>query len=218
MDDLRRKIYATERRNYAERSFYPNDLIRGVMTEDSIRNALLDNNPTLGVRIPIEHVDSAVRGILQGAQRIFGILVLIRQASLITKFIESDNYQPSGRDNGLPFPRSYLNKMFRDSNTSLEFFNKQWSFSAPIFSRTVFVRSLEKKTVLPFTINKRLGEGAFGEVFDINIPEGHYMFSHSQVTPTYQAFTWPQVLTVLSRRLFARNLNLRRRLKILIRS
>ncbi|KAK7937211.1 kinase domain-containing protein [Apiospora aurea] len=180
MEALRRLIYKAEQKNSSGTSFWANEAIKNIMSEDNVRHALIDSSQSGSSGLPIEHIGSAVTGVLQGTHRIFAILVLIRQPGLIQKFLESDSFKQSARDDGLPFGLPYLKKTLGDANATSDFSHWQHGSSAPVFSRSVFVRSFKTDTVLPFTRVNDRGEGSFGVVFDIDIPSTHHRFTQTQ--------------------------------------
>lgn len=182
MNRLIHIIIRQQQKDYRDRSFFSQEAIKSAITEDVIRQAFRDKDNNSDCKLALDHIDSAVKAILNGGHRIFAILALIRQTSLIQNFIEFDSFQESGLDQGLPFEWTRLQRILVFETVAKEFFEKQWSFSSPVFSSSVFSRPLPKQTIFPFTKQQRLDEGAFGIVYEIQIPKSHHRFSKELVS------------------------------------
>jgi len=102
-------------------------------------------------------------------------LVHIRQTKSIRQFIENDQFQGSSIDRGLPFDKAKLRGILSPA-TANEFYERQWHFVAPKFSESVFTRTLPPEMILPFIKQQPLGEGGFGDVYNIEIASSHQLF------------------------------------------
>jgi hypothetical protein len=122
------------------------------------------------------NLDQVTDKIYSGARRIFAILVVLNgQEKNIVRFIEYDHFQVSPLDHKLPFSRDDLEKRVPD--IAIDFYEKQWEFSAPIFVRGVQHRALDVFTALPFVENTKIVNGGFGEVFKVTLHHGHQNLS-----------------------------------------
>lgn len=123
--------------------------------------------------IPSYNLQDVVAKVLKGGLRVFSILVLVGKESLISSFIESDNLQRSRLDDKLPFSADTLQSIIPDTDAASNFYRRQWEFVAPVFSRSTLHRSLNSKMRLPFVQNKKLGEGGFGVIYEIQLHPDH---------------------------------------------
>jgi hypothetical protein len=178
MDELRGAILEVQNkhRNVQGRCFVAEEDLRAVLTRDTVNQALYDKDIDKNCKLEPYHIDEAVNVVINGAHRVFAILVLIRYTKFILQFIQGDNYQGSGLDQRLPFDKDQLRSIFQAQAPIEEFYDKQWHFTAPIFSDSVFTRLLPRETILPITEEEQLGEGGFGNVYRIAIPPSHQRF------------------------------------------
>ena len=178
MDELRGSILKVQHKqsNWQGHGFASDDDVRRIMNRGSVRTALRDRGISPNDKMEPAQIDNAVETIISRAQRIFAILVLISRTKFIRRFIESDNFQNSTLDQGLPFDSHRLRHILKDKNVETQFFDQQWSFAAPILSDSVFARVLPGNSILPFTKNHCIGEGSFGVVYVIAIPPSHQLF------------------------------------------
>jgi hypothetical protein len=178
MDELRGAILEVQNkhRNVQGRCFVAEEDLRAVLTRGAVNQALYDKDIDKNCKLELYHIDEAVDVVINGAHRVFAILVLIRYTKFILQFIQGDNYQGSGLDQRLPFDKDRLRSIFHAQAPIEEFYDKQWHFTAPIFSDSVFTRLLPRETILPITEEEQLGEGGFGNVYRITIPPSHQRF------------------------------------------
>ena len=170
MDSLYASLSKIRRKNADRRYFAPSHLVRETMTSESVRNVLIDN------QIELHHVNEVVEIIKSGAWNIFAILVLIKQPGSIISFIEDDRMQRGPMDHRLPFELSKLQDIL-DETMAQDFQDKQWEFTAPFFSGSVFKRLLPDDFVMPFLSDKEVGEGSFGVVHQIQVEHSYQSFS-----------------------------------------
>ncbi|KAK2865046.1 hypothetical protein FQN49_003962 [Arthroderma sp. PD_2] len=83
--------------------------------------------------IPWHDLGTVVDRIYSGARRIFAILVVLKEVEEISRFLESDHFQASPLDHKLPFSITDLETLV--PNIAVDFFEKQWEFAAPVFTR-----------------------------------------------------------------------------------
>lgn len=169
MAQLRKQIQSLRCKvDNEDRFFVPHQSLYKLMTREKV----LDVVKGCG-EIPCYRLDETVEKIIKGGRRIFAILVLLKgEEKLISRFIEHDHFQHSPLDVKLPFSEDTLKSIIPDEIVS-DFYEKQWEFVAPIFSRNVVHRSLHEDIRLPFVQNKKIGEGGFGVVYEIELHPDH---------------------------------------------
>ena len=106
----------------------------------------------------------------------FAILTILRREGDIIHFITNDQLQGYRIDFRLPFPRASLELIIPD--LADEFYEVQWQFTAPIFSRQFHHRLLDLDTVPPFTTSKFIGQGAFGRIHEVTLHRKHHKLDH----------------------------------------
>ncbi|KAF2474368.1 kinase-like protein [Lindgomyces ingoldianus] len=161
-NDLESRIKSLRRENADYRWFIPELLLREALSEDVVRKALLD------VGAKPYHLDEIVKHVLTSGIKIFAVLVLTNQAAMTSKFIEEGEFQ----DHRLPFNLNTLDKQL-SLPAAKDFYERQWEFTAPTFYRGTIHRLLNDRSVLPFTKDKRIGNGAFGTVYEIKLDQSH---------------------------------------------
>ena len=168
MEDFRGKLMDTRCRNSQQNLyFYPHQGVHELITPKAVYE-ILGNSALKPYAI-----ESAARYLFDiGGRRIFAILALIQRPHLILDFIKDDQLQRGDPDHKLPFKKGQL-KHLLPSPTSEEFWDKQWEFTAPFFSDSVFARVLPDEFVLPFLKEEDLGEGALGRVYNIQIEQSY---------------------------------------------
>jgi hypothetical protein len=158
------------------KSFVPHQDLYRLLTKSVIREAL-----SKGASTRWYNLDQVVDIIHSGGRRIFAILTVLNgQEQQILRFIEHDHFQGSPLDHKLPFSRTALSAIVPD--IAIDFYEKQWEFSAPVLARGIDHRLLDDFTALPFTENRKIDEGGFGEVFKIILHESHQDLS--LISPT----------------------------------
>lgn len=158
MDQLRNKLQDLRCENAHRRWFVPQRPLRQLMTEDFIR-ATLQVSGTKAHRL-----DETTKIIFKTRVKIFSVLILIHQPSLIANFIEKDELQ----DRRLPFELQVLEKEIKNA-CGREFYQKQWEFTAPEFFHGTLTRVLNENVVLPFIKDEEIGYGSFGVVHEITL-------------------------------------------------
>jgi len=173
MEQLRESINALRRKNYQGRYFVPEDALFRLLQRDKIREALKGKTQHY-------ELEELVEIIFSGARKIFAILVLNHYEQYITRFVEHDQLQStqSPLDHKLPFELEPLQILMTPGHAQL-FDEKQWEFTAPVFTPSVLRRSLKFDTILPFIKEKEVGTGGFGTVYTIEIEPSHQIFDPS---------------------------------------
>jgi hypothetical protein len=168
MNDPRAGIRALRTKNCQGRYFIPEFPYLAYMTPETIKQALLK-----GGTEPWK-LDELVTVIAEGAQKIMGILILIRQEKLFIKFVEEHQGDTRTMNAQLPFTQGQL--PFLESDIAEEFVETQWMFIAPTFAPRLTHRFFVNDTVLPFVAESSLDEGGFGRVFLVKVHAGYHRY------------------------------------------
>jgi hypothetical protein len=172
MNDPRADIRALRIKNCQGRYFVPESPYLTYMAPEIIRGALL--------RCGTEpwKLDELVTVITEGAKRIIGILILIRQEKTFIKFVEEHQGETRTMDAQLPFTRDKLS--FLEPDMAEEFVETQWMFIAPTFAPRLTHRFFDDDTVLPFVEDLSLDEGGFGRVFLVKVHAGYHRYTGAE--------------------------------------
>lgn len=171
MEALSRALHTIRRENPTTSHYFtPSHLVRDTLKPELVRQSLREH------AVEQHQVDEATQVIVEGAWNVYAILIMIRKPQYILAFIKDDHLQRSTIDDKLPLDLEKLSKLFKDPITAREFFDRQWGFTAPLFSKSVFIRSLPDKFVLPFLADEELGEGCFGKVYKIQVEHSFQRF------------------------------------------
>lgn len=138
--------------------FVPHRSILALLSPETISTALYSTATS-----PL-HIPSLTQHIIAGGRKVFAILVLLKsEEAQIEQFIKHDQLAPTSLDSRLPFTLEALETIV--PNIAGEFFEKQWEFCAPIFSKGVLHRELHNSIHLPFVSEKNIDSGGFGDVY-----------------------------------------------------
>ena len=181
MEDLRDRIQQAFIQNARGQEFMPRGQVNAIITRPAVRDVLLERN------VEKQNIPELVDRILQGARRIFAILVCIRIPEYLLNFVHRDQLQPTNLDHLLPFELATLQTWLPDSaaprRPSREFHLEQWRFAVPVFDGTVFRRVLDTKITLPYLVDEPMDErqeGAYGRMYKVQIERSHRQFNRSQ--------------------------------------
>ncbi|KAN0110019.1 Protein kinase-like domain containing protein [Hyaloscypha variabilis] len=164
MSNLRSQIKGIRLESTSFRFFVPELSFYALMQEDAIRSALAD-----GLIDSFQQEELAQR-IFQHGRKIFGILVLVKKAASVSKFVEANLLE----DAKLPFKKGDLTQEVKLSLDEAEKFEKkQWELLAPVFYRGTLNRRFQERIILPFKQEERIGNGAYGNVYKTVLPERH---------------------------------------------
>jgi hypothetical protein len=167
-----------------DRHFIPQRALYKLLTREEILRLVTTCN------VAPYHVNELVETIVNGARRIFAILILLKgEERFISRFVEFDDLQRSALDYKLPFSKERL-KFLVPVETVDDFYELQWEFVAPVFSRGVAHRVLDSKIRLPFVCDEDTRkEGGFGHIYEVQIHPDYHKFtatsgeSVSELTP-----------------------------------
>ena len=161
---LRRQIISLRVKNAEFKHFVPEESLASVVTQERVAQIVSQ-------LIPLESKDEVIKFIVNGARKVFSILILIDYVRHISPFITRDQMQRRPIDNLLPLHTNALENILDDKIVVDQFYEKQWEFCAPVFSREIVPRALDVPTVLPYLSDTPLASGAYGVVHKITI---HY--------------------------------------------
>lgn len=164
---LRRRIANTDLR------FIPHRPLIRLLTNDAISAALHRTNLSELHRLQIP---SIAQRITSGGRKVFAILVFLKdEEAMIVQFFKHDQLVPTPLDSRLPFSQEELTNIVPD--IASEFFERQWEFCAPIFSKGVLHRELHDSIHLPFVSEKSYGAGGFGDVYWFKLDKEQQTFA-----------------------------------------
>jgi serine/threonine protein kinase len=153
--------------------FIPNGNLDSCLTPTAVYNCLQDCG------IDAWNLDEVTTVVIQGAKKVFAVLLLIRHEKDIVRFVEYDGFQNQSLDSRVPLSLDVLRRIFRDA--AEEFYEEQWLVTAPIFTKHLTHRYFQDETVLPFTTSRPVGRGGFGQIYDVTIPSGHQRFDNNSL-------------------------------------
>jgi len=162
INNLKSRLKDLRRENADHRWFIPQLALCEALSEDAIWKALHDT------RTKSYQLDEMVKHILTNGMKIFAVLVLTDQAALTSKFIEQGEFL----DQRLPFSLDILGKQL-SLPSAKDFYERQWELTAPTFYRGTIHKSLDNRSILPFVRDERIGNGAFGTVYKIELDHDH---------------------------------------------
>jgi hypothetical protein len=164
---LQRQLEQIRINNADFKKFVPEKELHEVMARGIISKIVEE------ISLPCD-VQEIVDFILEGAQKVFGVLVLTSHVAYIKDFVRNDQLQTRHIDDLLPFKKDQLQEILDDDYVATLFFDRQWEFSVPVFSGRIIPRVLESQTILPYLIDSPLTEGAYGSVYKIKIHTSHH--------------------------------------------
>ena len=173
MESLKHEIMSLRVRNPEFRYFIPHWSFYQLMSKKRIKEVLLTINTAA------YSLEELITCILEGARRIFGILVLIQQPEYISSFIKNGpfQYQIAQLDHKIPFHYAQLETILPKKIAS-EFYERQWEMAAPVFAKGTLPRLLEDETILPFLEDQGIGEGGFGMIYKTRLHASHHKFEN----------------------------------------
>ncbi|KAL9032562.1 MAG: hypothetical protein Q9180_006432, partial [Flavoplaca navasiana] len=167
MDTLRDAIHLLRWECADSRSaFVPAASLDEVLTVEKIRSTLRTS------MVQLHRENEAISTIRYGGQKTFAILVMIHKPHSIIAFVEKDQLQTTAIDSRLPYSKADLDKILPVAD-SVDFFERQWEFTAPVFRRRTGHRCLYDRTVFPFLKSTDHGKGASGDVYMVKIHRSH---------------------------------------------
>lgn len=166
MASLRERIQSVRRRNIDSKWFIPAGTVNDVLSLEEVKNELKE------IGVPAYRQKEIAGLITQGGRRTFATLVLIRRQNLIMRFVESDQLLNVPLDSRLPFGMATLESLLPSADR-VDFFERQWELTSPIFGLRQGHRQLDDDTILPFLETRPIGEGGFGFVAEVRLHPRH---------------------------------------------
>ena len=171
-----------------EKQFLPEGCLQELVTLETIIEELQENHPrSQDVNREDPIIQKLAEFILEKAKKVFATTVVsgLRGGYLGYSMIEFMNMEFA--DNCLPITYDDMVMQFGDKwgkTTIHDFFTKQWRFLVPVFSKNNFKVDLKPNHILPFIERVSFGkEGAFGQVFRVQVHPGHQMDQVLDVSP-----------------------------------
>ena len=168
MESLRDSILSLRCESSDRRSsFVPEEALDKIITTATIRAALR----VAGAQ-PHREPEN-IELVSQGGKKTFAILISIYKAARIVNFIENEQLQRPGIDSKLPYGSIVDLERILPKTDAVDFFEKQWEFTAPIFRRRSGHRCLYERTIFPFVESKFHDEGSFGNIYKEKLHKSH---------------------------------------------
>jgi len=158
---LRRKIRGLQRKNAHGQTYIPDLSLFQLITHEVVHAELKIS------KVQPYLQEELTRHITTSASKVFAILALIKEIRLVSDLIERNKLQ----DSSLPLQLEDLTDL--GAAVALKFYETQWQFLAPWFTRSIISKSINPNCVLPFLKDERLEIGAFGTVYEICLDPQH---------------------------------------------
>ncbi|KAI9861845.1 MAG: hypothetical protein M1824_001956 [Vezdaea acicularis] len=171
IDDLRASILDTRQINYVNLPFVPQDDLYRLLSPPVVLSVLKSSG------LDTSRLSELAQSVHQGARKVFAILVILKQVQHTPDLVSWDHFRDL--DPQLPFERDALERMLPRAFVATEFYDQQWQFLAPVFSKKLLPRELVKRIPLPITEKIKVGSGSFGTAYRIRIHPSHNGFGTS---------------------------------------
>jgi hypothetical protein len=155
------------------RVFLPQSFLSELITKAAVAEELEEN-------LDIDNDSDLVNFIVESAKRVFATAIISAADgsnlyTLMKRFQENefdDRCLPLKRDTMLALP-CFQDKFWNKLRTHM-FLQNQWTFLAPVFSKSQFRIDLEPENIFPFTwVSNDAKEGRFSTVYQATIHESH---------------------------------------------
>jgi len=170
-DGLRARILDLRQTNYDLRPFVPQDDLYSLLTLPVVSSTLEYNGVDKG------RLGDLAQIVHQGARKVFAVLVILNQVQHISVLVGHDQFQDL--DQQLPFDSDKIKRKGISASMASDFYDQQWQFLAPVFSKTLLPRELVDLTPLPIIERDKIGSGSFGTVYKIRIHTSHHNLDKS---------------------------------------
>ncbi|KAH5159568.1 hypothetical protein HBH69_056940 [Parastagonospora nodorum] len=170
MDDLREAIKLVRPKNIERKRWVPESRLTQLLTKDAVYTVLAASS------IQKYRLEDIVRDVVRSGKKTLAILILLDRPELIVCLIEDDQLQHKIHvDSKLPYTLEKLTSLFNHDAFANKFYDKQWEFTAPVFSGSIVPRVLHDDVILPFIAEEPLesGIGGFGTVYVTTIEPSH---------------------------------------------
>ncbi|KAI0890841.1 kinase-like domain-containing protein [Annulohypoxylon nitens] len=159
---LKKALELLERENADHRPYIPLRLFYKHTSKQAIYRSI--EIPS----IPKVQREEVTERIFQDGRKILATLILIDRVDLVLEFIQHVQLQ----DLKLPFELKVL-ETFIPHDAAKRFYKEQWMFLSPVFSLGTLTDTVQGQMALPYLRDKRIGEGSFGTVYEIEVDQDH---------------------------------------------
>lgn len=175
MNPLTKSLFDARVKNIDSRYFIPDRALGDILSDEAIQNHVQSMEAEPYHRREIIEVTA------NGGKRLFAILVLLGEESLLLRFIERDQMaKQSDLDSRLPLTLTDLEVTLGSGTTASLFYERQWELFPPYFCAEKTHRLFNEDTVFPFVGMEPLTEGGFGEVSKVTLHEAHHGFEEAE--------------------------------------
>ena len=160
MVSLKDSLKAARQRTAHGSWFLPKECLHSILTRDAVSLRLFECG------VPPEVREEVLERVMHDARAVFGILVRIKQESLIADCLSRDL-----QDGKLPVGPDLLEGIDVDP----KFFDRQWEFQAPIFTRSSVLLTLQDRHILPYLEDHKMdkSEGGYANAFRVTLDSQH---------------------------------------------
>ncbi|KAI1754171.1 kinase-like domain-containing protein [Xylaria castorea] len=165
-DTVRSRIKELRRTNIEGRWFIAESSVADCLPRQVLKGLLAKIIEPWGVKQAVDAIENCGR-------KVFTILILIKEQRHIMSFLESQSstHPNTILDSQIPFSISAL-QGFLPSDVAREFEEEQWDLVVPVIRKQLFHQRFEPRVRLPFIESLKLGDGGFGNVFEIVVSAG----------------------------------------------
>jgi hypothetical protein len=159
MSSFKESLKAARRKTAHGFYFVPEGHLSKLFTGGDIRQELSR------CAVPPEMLEDTLQLVTTKARKLFATLVRSDQQSLIMYCIENEIF-----DDRLP-----LDNPIPDLNLNEKFYNIQWEFLAPVFSKRSVVLKLKDDHIMPFLEDSKIdnAHGGFADAFRVALDPNH---------------------------------------------
>lgn len=162
------ELEALEIYNYERKTFVPYEALKSHLT--LAKTETIVSELSRDGKIQVYQRQEILTSIHSNGLRLFATLLTFSRPELIVDFIKHDHFTRCQLDSRLPLQKSSLKPILKDDNLCNRFDKHQWKFIPPFFRIDQSHRELEDDARLPFEKCRRLGDGGFGEVYEMTLP------------------------------------------------
>ena len=165
---LQERIESLRCANAEGRYFVPAGALEKVLTIDAVQFAVRE----CGIALYEYHQQHITSMILKGGRKVFAILTMLDEQTLISKFLQNDKFEWTKLDSNLPYAHSAL-ELIMSRTRAWKFHEIQWEFIAPVFKRGMPHYTLSDDVILPFVDEQIVGVGPFSTARALTIHPDH---------------------------------------------
>ncbi|KAE9363351.1 kinase-like protein [Stipitochalara longipes BDJ] len=181
LETLHQRMKAGMIENFEGKSFLLDSVLFQILHDTDLDACLREAGVTLA-SLP----DKDRERIRKGGQKLFALLALLKTKSveLIVNFIKADQLLDASLDAFLPCKRiDDISDILENNLLATEFFDTQWSLTAPLFYEDGSHRDLRKQTILPFIVRTTIGRGGYSQVYKVTLDSRHHCLGRGPGVP-----------------------------------